>query len=387
VPFSQGLPDGAVRDRIADTRNPIIPLGKPAVMSSPPTVSTGTTATLSKHVIWSDPGIRSRYGVPRDLGGFAVVEIPSMLGVSTVRYPMCLEFMTDSSAFEIKYGAQGRYFRIWVDGQFITATDNNCTIMAASNTAYTKVDFGSRAARHIRVEVDHGIAVYGIQVDPLASVWAPGTPSGPKVGWLGDSWIQNSSPVNQRMRGIAYELSRLLKWPSLITSALDGTGYLKTNTTTTPNYPKFRDRLQLDIIDQACDIVVVWGSVTDANAGTAANLIAAEAAILYDAIRAGLPHATLIVIGPQQSQSPVPAISTQHNAAIAAVAAEKADLFVDQLTTPYITGTGNTAAPNGTGNADWYITTQHPVNEGCEYIGRRLAHAIAPHLPALGLPY
>jgi hypothetical protein len=51
VPFSQGLPDGAVRDRIAGTRNPIIPLGKPAVMSSPPTVSTGTTATLSKHVI------------------------------------------------------------------------------------------------------------------------------------------------------------------------------------------------------------------------------------------------------------------------------------------------------------------------------------------------
>ena len=53
--------------------------------------------------------------------------------------------------------------------------------------------------------------------------------------------------------------------------------------------------------------------------------------------------------------------------------------FVDCYTTPWNSGSGNIAAPSGTGTADRYTWSDgvHPSQAGADYLGRRFAGEFA----------
>jgi len=82
-----------------------------------------------------------------------------------------------------------------------------------------------------------------------------------------------------------------------------------------------------------------------------------------------------------QSNSATP--PTANDAAVAAAAgAAGAIVIARPVLDQWITGTGNTGAPTGTGNADvfMYPPGVHPNQDGHDYYARRLYDDIVPGL-------
>ena len=101
---------------------------------------------------------------------------------------------------------------------------------------------------------------------------------------------------------------------------------------------------------------------------------------LYSRVATDYPSATKIAVGPFWSNyAPIPQIYTERNI-VQAEAAKYGFVFIDWL--GWITGT---YGDGGTGNANVYISGDHthPTGAGRNYLGARLAAAIAK---ALGQP-
>lgn len=360
----------------------------PTVMSSPPTVTIGTanaSSVISNSVLvpWTSSAFRYLGGTPVQAG----VAFPDTLmgryrtiTSSVIPAYMNVEFEFDGSEFEIYQKAlASNNYRIWVDGQKVTDAVQSGPGSPGS-LFLTHVNFGSRANRRIRIE---GSVFYfgGIQVGPNDTIWKPSTPAGPRVALVSDSFGEGAGTGGAGAHECFLNvMGRLLGWRDLWNQSVGGTGYL--NNGGGGGKVKYRDRIQNDVIQYNPDIVIVHGSVNDA--GQTPSALTAEATALYQAIRAGLPDATLIVVLPFAML--VTATYDAERDAVKAAADAEADFVINPRADGWITGTGRVGATTGSGNADLYRSSDaiHPTAAGSAYLGFRLAQTIAAAMPILG---
>jgi lysophospholipase L1-like esterase len=279
-----------------------------------------------------------------------------------------VQFTTDADAFELFTKGTAGYFRVSVAGRLATA--GPLSAGAADGNAYLNlVNFGSAATREVTVEIIGAFG--GIRVGPTYTVTAP-TSAVPttRCVMIGDSFTDGTG-ADAGFTSLPYVMADVLGW-DMWAVGRGGTGYTQPGA-----FVKFRDRVQADVIAHSPNVVIVAGGLNDDLAG-----LGAEAALLYAAIRAGLPGSRLIVLSPAAPRS---VDVSEKTAALAAAAMAAGAEYIDQ--TSWLTGTGDVGGPNGTGNSDIYVGADHthPTQAGHDYLGVRLAHAIQP--PNTGLDY
>lgn len=364
------------------------------VTASAPTITLGTmnaSPTISSPLVFNEDNPAFRYF------GTEPVTVSLWRKFGTHTNYWAVDFMTDAPDIEISSQAQasGAGYRLIVDGEFVTA-DVQAGQTGGGGNYYLKVAFGSSKPRHVVIEMSNSFYFGGVYVAGSYMVWKSSTPIGPRVAFVGDSIVAGST-VNG-LQAWPVECSRLLGWRDVQTAAVGGTGYLAVN----PSANTFRDRISsfvsartwADGSSGTPDVVIVAGGTNDAGAFTAAA-IQAEAITFFNAIKANLPNAVLMVFSQyRQNGSPDQTTLDLRNAIQAAASAAGAHLFTDQIvatatgasTLGWITGTGKAGSTNGTGNADRYVGSDgtHPTLAGQQYLGSRAAQAIAAAMPILG---
>lgn len=267
-------------------------------------------------------------------------------------------------------------YRLWVDGKPLTATPVPVggPNPASGNGYRIIINFGTAAKRII--QFDMGLIPFGgFTTGPNDTIW-PVTPRGPRVIFEGDSYLGGAytDPSSTFYRFA----SDLLGWQDIWNNGVGGSGYTKSGGIGT-----FPTRVPTELIPWKPDIAVFAGGINDADQTETAIYSAARAT--FQPVRDALPDCILIALGPWcPNEANTNYYAPTGNAIKQAI--ESVDgIYIDTLTSSWITGSGDTGAPTGTGNADIYIGPDnvHPTDAGSAYLGYRLAEAIFATLPKL----
>lgn len=362
----------------------------PTVMASPPAIGGPTNSTSISNaaaILWNDTRLNFSGGVlvGRDgnQDGYNGFNLDPVVQEEIGRF----ELMMETGKFEIitaGIGAAGK-FRILINDQYISLTPT-----AAGQTDvifhYYLVNLGSRQQFKLTVEFE-GTGLLGISFEPTGSVWQARKRE-PRVMYLGDSLTQSTAASAQ---GLAYPqwLAHRMGWEDPWCDGVGGSGYLA------PGVGHSFPARNTYNYQYHPDIIVIFGGINDRPVNNAAYTPAAlqtAATALYADIVANALTGVNSGVAPKvyvlgcwtPTGSPGADITAANNAIKAAVATQPTFTFID--TTGWITGTGTTAAPTGTGNADVCISADglHPTDEGHQLIGFRTADAILATYPRIG---
>jgi len=351
------------------------------VMTTPPTVTTGTSAVAGLTNIWGGyPPTRTEAfnfygGVPTHDGvgyfQFNSTTVNGSYSPSTCR----IETVIDSVKVAYRVlNPGGCVARFIVNGQYASLTP----LAVPAGEIYITLDFtsaGGRARRTLTMETD--CHFQSLSTAPTETLTKPmGRPT--RLFVIGDSFASGGGASN-KFNSFPQVMADLLGARDLWNNGVGGTGYLTTGGQTT-----FRQRLG-DMVTAAPDIAVIVGGHNDTGVFTPAQ-VKTELLTYLSAIRAqSVLGRTFLIIAGVNGANQALAVTQPMETAMAAAVTSFGDpqvYFVPQVTNaagPYFTGTGNTASPNGTGNCDIYIgsDTIHPNDGGHAYMARCLADDIA----------
>lgn len=279
-----------------------------------------------------------------------------------------IRYVTDATYHEVSYQASASpSFRMWVDGRRVTADFTSLT-NGGGGTYRMRITFPDRRFREIRIE-STSMFFSVVTVGPTDTVYPPAR-SATVAAFIGDSFTQSYQSDNW-----AGTCARILGWEPLITGS-GGTGYTAIN----GSHEAAAERLAATVLDADPDVIVFALGINDSLTG-----LQAAATSLFAEARTDQPNALLVAIGPWAPSSSSATSQAAKGAAIAAAAAATSGMiYIDNLTDPWITGSGTTSALANDGNADLYIGADgiHPNQQGSIYLGTRVAHAIYAALPA-----
>lgn len=362
--------------------------GIPRLMTSPPDISVTETPSDTSTIpsaITIEPdaaGAASYVGAIATRGSthpdtlMLGSNFDSVTLTSTYGYPpWYMEFDHDGSVLEMVTRGRTSAFRVLVDGEYAGDRVLNSPVNDG-NLYVIKIDFSTRALRRVRIEMNGLFQVGKIFLEPTATIRSAPIP-GPRVCILGDSYTEPTivdSTAGIKLTehdGWATVMCRMLGWEDRFILGSGGTGYCSPGSN---DRVKFRDRVQNDVIDKNPDIVVVAGGLNDAGFDDAD--VAVEANLLFTEILSDLPAARLYVVSPFYFETPDAGILSR-SAAIEAVVPSDA-YFIDLLSPPAITGTGDQDNPAANGNADAFIggDSLHPTFAGHQFLGRLVASLI-----------
>jgi lysophospholipase L1-like esterase len=398
-------------------------LGSAAVFH-PPLLNPGLASLMTIPEVWGHR--RDRWelhgGFPGTSDGHATypVALPYRSASTLKSNGVCgLHFIFDGPAFEILFSGASVWVSLIVDGEYVAPgiirTTLNDGVAGAPLDAYDallRFDFGSAATRHISV---YALSSRG----PCAIVTGPNDRLEPwdrsgeaSIGVMADSYGGGAGPD---WRGGAYfEAAARLGIPHLDLDSAGGTGYAINTGNADSLDPGnvFRARLP-GIVDAQPDLFLTAGGINDNNAfampptfPTGADALASFNAAVGDyhvELRRRLPQAVLASIGPWSPNASFPTHGMARSKADTIKAALQAVggpwVFIDNLdgswvnsagasglpTGPWQTGTGTSAAPNGTGNGDLYLSQDgvHPNPAGFGYLGMRIANDLRAALLAM----
>lgn len=277
---------------------------------------------------------------------------------------LAIDFETDAPVFELLTKGTGSSgsFRVVVDGRLASSTP---TAYPSDGGLYlTRVSFASSARRHVRVL---GVAPRfgGVRLAPPYRVYARAS-TGPRlrVMFVGDSITEG--PAGQAAPSSFAPLAAdLLGLQDAWVSGVGETGYLAA---IAPRVPLGR-RLDADVLAYRPHVVVVALGINDRS--RVPSVVAAEASRVFDRIAQQLPETLVYVSGPVGSADTVPA--ALNDALRGAVAGRRNFTWVPLIDERWLTGTGHAGRPDGTGNADQYLSADgvHPTPEGIRYLADR----------------
>lgn len=281
---------------------------------------------------------------------------------------LAFEFVTDAPQLEVLVKGNGRNsrMRFVVDGALANTVP--VEYPADDQPHLTKLDFGSRKTRHIRVLASAPL-FGGVRIGPGDTLSRPAADPGLRVMFIGDSYTQGPArePAETSYAPIA---AQLLGWRDAWVSGVGGTGYVNAPDKTLT----FRQRFATDIKPFAPDVLVIAGGGND-RPYTDGQVYAA-AKEFFDLVEHELPDTVVFVLGPWNPRSLVrPGL----NDAIRRAAANRANfVWVRNYEDNWITGTGSVNAPAKNGNSDWVIGHDrlHPTPAGIDYLAGRFADAI-----------
>lgn len=320
----------------------------------------------------------------------------TLFAMPTSRYPgqrgsqptYAVDFTTDASVFEVytKYlNATQQTIQVKVDGHRTTVTPRLVGGTNLGSRLLYKVDLGSSATRRITLETSY---------NPFGGIWVPAGASVtkspvPAERWLvmGDSISGGSAENTGAGNGTwVQRTGDYLGWRDGWNQSIGGTGYVATSGSSVA----IPARTDQDVVAYAPDHLVLWAGYNDQLESQSS--IASAASQTLQKVATGSPGTSTYVVGPwSKSGTPVASL-TATDETLRQVAAQAGVPFVSPRTgtvygadgqvaayqRPWITGTGNAGAPNGTGNADQYVSQDgvHPTDAGHRYIAQRMALAL-----------
>lgn len=269
---------------------------------------------------------------------------------------------------------------------------------------YYQFVFADRRPRQFFVEMPSGLtssgiaSFYGVICNDTISKVSPPNPSAFTMGFVGTSYYAgNQTLFPTAALGIAPQIAKALGCTQYwVDEKGGGTGYVQAgvggiyqNATRLANLTAFNPDL----------LVISGGGINDQNAasisgasggasGAAAFAIEqAAASNYYNAVRAALPNAVIVVIGSEAGATGPSAAVFNMEAAVASAFTIFAEsdpncFYIPQAATvaqkAIISGTGTVAATNGTGNSDVYVAADaiHTVMAGSNYLAYRCSSAM-----------
>lgn len=355
----------------------------PPVMASPPTVTGGVLNAASTingngvtapSVLATDTRLFYAGSVPiaanlvaSHPGSSSAARIAGSVNYGdTTRSGNLLEvyFKTDAPVLEVGQRLFSAKFNIWVDigdGKGMLpafAADFDAAVSGGTGAAhaFTKIDFGSRAWRRIRLVLPASNDFTGINFSASDTLIASAPQDQFRLMIFGDSWVEGIGR-GRIDGGFPTVLARMLGFENYLMSGVGGTGVLTPNTGVSPNRPRWLDRL-VDITDFAPDFVIIPASIND-NGNAAGNSgIATAFGQMLTTLQGALPDTVFFITSPSNPSGNFPSDATQKAwlAGATAVADAKRSFIVDTWSpvAPF-SGTGSTGALTGTGNQDFYI--------------------------------
>lgn len=359
-----------------------------AVMASPPTITTSlaadaaltniyTVTATTQDVFQYFGGVREPFFTNYTRMRSHTVSAAAAYGVSRV------EFLVDAAVFECSIYAPAtatHNFRLIVDGQYASLTP--ITPAGTNVQSFIKADFsavGGRRVRRIGIEWQSNAGFRHAAVGPTSSVQR-------RQGNTLRAFVQGDSFVaagtnNAGHFGIGGIASKCLGIDDIWVGGVGGTGWLNQGSGQTT----FRER-NADVLAATPNIVIAAGGYNDRTLTAGNNLLRDEVATWLRQTRASLPHTVFFLPGcwPGSLGPSADAIYAENQiAAGVAAVGDTATFFIPVCTDvngSWVTGTGRTDAPTGTGNADLYQgragDVTHPSDAGYVYYGERLADAI-----------
>ena len=276
-------------------------LQTPKVMATPPTLGAAVTATaiVSPQIravstsatgaeldttFFSTPvgGAWVKAGTSNPLYRYAVTPA-STTGYGSSR--QTIEFVVDCLAFEIMYGGFATSYRIWVDGELVSATP----ITVPNDTlAYWKpITFGSRGVRHIVIETDQGMKFGGVTIGPNDTVM-PSAVRRPKCLLIGDSF-SGATGASVSLLGYAWDLANRLGW-DVWTQSQGGSSYTNVGSSSGNFISRIAAHAAIPF-----DIVMFEGGVTDRYTQ---STIQADAEATFALAKTTWPKALVIATSP-----------------------------------------------------------------------------------------
>lgn len=287
-------------------------------------------------------------------------------------------FVTDAPILAIGASYGGEPPNILVDGRRLFPGGVKGALAAGKQTWYTLdfTDAGGRKARTISFQSYGNIYFAGVRVDGASSVSTASTQDSIRVAFFGSS-IEvggNGFPVLSQP-SYPVQVSQNLGWSYPLNAGLGGTGYINDCFGRSYNYQAHL----ADVTSVSPDIVVVGGPIND-GAGWSSSAITSAASNLFLALRSALPNAIIIALGTYPGRS-----GSLINSELAVSSA------VQRLSDPHIyfipissgdghlmTGKGFVTKPDGSGNSDFYISSDHThqTQIGNNYLAEQIAARI-----------
>jgi len=325
-----------------------------------------------------------------------------------------LHFEFDGAAFEILFAGSDPTITLVANGQYMAPKLIQTTLrgapLAGPNT-FVQFDFGARQRRQISLYTWSSQGPCAIATAPGDTLQAWDRSAEASFAAMADSYGGARGPLWRG--GPFWEAAALLGIAHVDLDAIGSTGYAPNAANGDTLHPgnAFAARLPTSV-DAQPDLFLTAGGINDNNSIAAApypNAAAARAGFntavsqYYTELRAALPESVLVATGPWAPRQSTPtdpvALSKADTIKAALQAAGGLWVFLDNLqggwvnsagasavaSGPWQTGTGNSAAPAGDGNGDLYLAADgvHPNEEGCLYLGTRIATDLRAALLAL----
>jgi lysophospholipase L1-like esterase len=284
----------------------------------------------------------------------------------TLSAPVSFEFGFDGTEIALSTFGFASQWRWIVDGK--TVGNSIYTTTSDGQLYFQKITFPDAKLRQIRIEGGYNFCFGGI-VRGTGNVYSPTRVIGKKYVFIGDSFTEPAGTTEKwnGWAGVSSKLLGLDGWQS----GSGGTGYLQGST----DRPKYIDRINTDAIAYNPDGIVLAGGINDSATYTKPIFEAAIDAICTQ-IRASLPNIELVLVAPwRPNETANVAIYDAMSIIMKAKCIQYNAIFIE--TKGWLTGTGNAGSPNGTGNADLYISSDgiHPNTAGHIYLGQKFASA------------
>jgi hypothetical protein len=282
-------------------------------------------------------------------------------------------FIADANKIAFRVSGTTAQYRFIVDGQYVSLTGTVTTGSAATPDQYLLMDFtssGGRQRREIIIEMSQTGSFIGAYVGATEKIFEADESPFRTVS-LGDSYCYGTA-AEILGDGVDAAMADYLGWSNHMNSGSGGTGWATTNAAY-----RFDERIangDLTLNGGSPDIITLQGSINDKNASASSVTSGCLAGIR--SARGQFPNAIIFVFGVWNAPGGAGTLSaTANEAAIqSAVSSANDDLvFFIPISSAYsgawLSGTGNSAAPTGNGNADVWLAEASHLNEYGTYAG------------------
>ncbi len=169
----------------------------------------------------------------------------------------------------------------------------------------------------------------------------------------------------------------------MIACGIGGAGWL---TPVVKDRSYFNDAVAANVVARAPDFIIEHGGGNDAAATPTQATEQALVSTWLDTVIAANPAVVIFMTGPLIASTASAAHLTIAAAKQAAAALYPQNVFyIDNLTDPWVFGTGRQGATVGNGNRDWVCGTDngHPTMEGHVALAGRIARAVSEGVATL----
>lgn len=269
------------------------------------------------------------------------------------------------SRLSLTVWSRGGSWRVRVDGKRVRTATSSAGSDFAEHTLDVRFAPGSKKRHIVDFELAGGAWLTGVRSERNGTFWLPPARESRVLYWLGDSYFTGTGARLPGYDDLVHQASARLGVTNVVVDALGGTGYLKSNGIAKfPNYVE-RARANVGAGRIRPDIIVVGGSINDAQYAPAD--VRRQATRLYAQLARAAPGARIVVV-PFTSTFPVPDGIRALNAGVLEAARSARDVSALDLPAA-ATARGDASTLQG---ADF-----HPSSKGHGVYGRLIADRLA----------